>query len=323
MAIVSGTFLTFAAKGLKEELSDVIYNISPETTPLTSMAAKERGSAVLTEWQLDALAAVDTSNKQLEGDDITSFTAVVPTTRVGNYQQISRKDFVISGTEEEVNKAGRRSEIAYQTAKKGSEIRRDMEAIVFENLAGDAGSATVARQTATLGAWLKSNVNIGSGGGNPTYTSGVPGAARTDGTLRAFTETILKDVLQQMWVAGAELKFVFVGPVNKQKVSAFAGIATATYNISGRRPGQSTIVGAADIYESDFGTLEVVPSRFQRERDAYCIDPNFLAISHLRPFRRVPLAKTGDAEKRMMLVEWALKMKNEAAQGLAADLTTT
>jgi hypothetical protein len=321
VTILSNTFLTFDAKGIREELSDAIYNISPEDTPLMSMASKEKAQNTLFEWQTDSLAAA-AANAQLEGDDIGTYSAVDPTARVGNYAQISRKTLIISGTEEAVDKAGRKSELAYQTAKRGVELKRDMEFILFNAQAGVAGNSTTARVTAALNAWVKTNTDVGTGGGDPAYTAGVPAAVRTDGTQRAFTETVLKAVCQALWTAGGELRYLFVGPVNKSKASAFGGVATKNYDLSGK-PRPTAIIGAADVYVSDFGYLSILPHRYQRERDAWFIDPQWIAIKHLRPFRREKMAKTGDAEKRMLLVEWGLKVRQEAGLGLAADLTTT
>ena len=322
MAIITNTFLTFDAKGLREELSDTIYNISPEETILVSMMAKSRVGATLHEWQTDTLAAVDGSNAQVEGDDITTFPVIATTTRVGNYTQISRKLLLIAGTEEAVNKAGRSSEIAYQTAKRGAELKRDIETIVFANAAGVAGNSTTARVSAGLGSTLKTNTDFGATGVDPTWTSGVPTPARTDGTQRAFTETIMKTVIKEIWTSGGELKYLFVGPFNKETASAFAGIATKNYDLSGA-PRPTAIIGAADVYVSDFGFLAILPSRWQRERDGYLLDPDYMSLVHLRPFQRVPLAKTGDADKLMLIVEWSLKIRNEAALGICADLNTS
>lgn len=323
MAIVSNTFTRYDAKGLREQLSNVIYNISPEDTPFVSSAGRESAKQTLFEWQTDSLAAVDTGNAQLEGDDIGTFPAVAASVRVGNYTQISRKLLILSGTLEAVDKAGRKSELAYQLAKRGAELKRDMEAIYFENLGGDAGGSATARQTATLGAWVKSNTDHEGTGADPVYTSGVPGAARTDGATRAFTETILKSVIEAVWTSGGSMKTLFVGPVNKQKVSAFSGVVTRNFDISNASPKPTAIIAAVDVYVSDFGTLKVMPSRFQRERDAWLIDFDYVSIATLRPFQTVQLAKTGDAEKRMLLVEHGLKVKQEAALGLAADLSTS
>jgi hypothetical protein len=321
MTIVANTWLTFDSKGNREDLSDVIYNISPEETPLISMIGKERAKSTLHEWQTDSLASA-AANKQIEGDDV-AFSAVTATVRVGNYMQISNKTFIISGTEEVIDKAGRKSEIAYQTAKRGTELKRDMEFTVFSAQGGAAGNSTTARATASLNAWVKTNdVNISTGGASPTYSSGVPLAARTDGTQVAFTVTMLKDACSAVWSSGGDLKYLFVGPVNKAKASAFTGVATKNWDMSGK-PRPHAIIGSADVYVSDFGTLSILPHRYQRERDAWLLDPAMLSLLHLRPFKRETLAKTGDAEKRMLLVEWGLKVKQEAGLGLVADLTTT
>ena len=320
MAIASNTFLTYSAKGIREDLSNVIYNISPEETPFVSNIGKGTISNTVFDWQTDALAAAG-ANAQLEGDE-TSYDAVAATVRLQNYAQISRKSVIISGTEDKVNKAGRKSELAYQIAKKGSEMKRDIEFSCLNNQAAVAGDSTTARTTASLQAFLKSNTNFdATSGSDPTYTT-IPTDPRTDSSAqRAFTETILKDVIQQVWTEGGTPKMLLVGPVNKQKASAFAGIAGSRFNVDGAKP--STIVAAADIYVSDFGNVSIVPSRFQRERDAFVIDPEYASIDYLRPMQTIEMAKTGDADKRLMLSEWGLRIHTEKAHGAAYDLTTS
>ena len=320
MAIVTNTFTTFDAKGIREDLSNVITNIAPEETPYMSNIGRESVSNSLYEWQTDTLASA-AANKQLEGDDVTSFDAVTATVRLQNYAQISRKTIILSATEETVNKAGRRSELAYQIAKRGSELKRDQEFTMLNGAVAAAGNSTTARGTASLGAFVKTNVDMQTNGANPSYTT-LPNSARTDGNVRTFTETILKNVIQQVWTAGGNPKMLMVGPVNKQRVSGFSGIASSRFNIEGgARP--ATLVGAVDIYVSDFGNIQVVANRFQRERDAWVIDPDMAKMTTLRPYQQVELAKTGDAEKRMLIVEWGHKVLAENAMGLAADLITS
>jgi hypothetical protein len=325
MGIVTGTFTRYGAVGLREQLANVIYDISPMDTPILSGAAKGEAKQTLFEWQTDSLDSATTANAHLEGDDITAFPSVSPTARVGNYTQISRKLLILSGTLEAVDKAGRQSELAYQMAKRGREIKRDMESVILANLGGNAGGTATPRQTATLGAWLKSNVDATNASNNPQYTSGVPGAPRTDAALRTLTETIFKNTIQQVWESGGNVDalFAFPGPVNKQRISLFTGVVTRNFDISNASPRPTAVIAAADVYVTDFGTVRIVPQRFGRERDLYFIDFEYVGINTLRPFNTVKLAKTGDAEKRMLLVEWGLKIKNEAALGLAADLTTT
>jgi len=321
MAIVSNTFLTYSAKGIREDLSNVITNIAPEETPFMSNIGRETVTNTLFEFQTDTLAAA-AANAQLEGDDVGTFDSVVATVRVQNYAQISRKTIVLSATEEVVNKAGRRSELAYQIAKRGSELKRDQEFIMLSNTGAVAGDSTTARKTGSLTAFLKTNIDYDTtNGASPTYTT-LPSAARTDGTVRTFTETILKNVIQKVWTAGGTPKILMVGPVNKQRVSGFSGIASQRYNINGGdKP--ATLVGSVDLYVSDFGQVAVIANRFQRERDGWIIDPEYAKMTVLRPYQQVELAKTGDAEKRMLLIEFGHKVLAENAHGLAADLITS
>ena len=320
MAIVTNTFTTFDAKGIREDLSNIITNIAPEETPYMSNIRKESISNSLFEWQTDTLATA-AANKQLEGDDVTSFDAVTATVRLQNYAQISRKTIVLSATEEVVNKAGRKSELAYQIAKRSSELKRDQEFTMLNGAIAASGSTSVARGTASLQAFIKTNVDMQTNGASPSYTT-LPNSSRTDGNVRTFTETILKNVIQQVWSAGGTPKILMVGPVNKQRVSGFAGIASSRFNIDGgARP--ATIVGAADIYVSDFGNVTVIAQRFQRERDAFVIDPEYAGVVTLRPYQQIELAKTGDADKRMLIVEFGHKVYAENAHGIAADLITS
>lgn len=318
MAIIANTYKTYEAKGQRESLADVIYNISPEEVPFMSNAGRDEADAVFNEWQMDSLGATDTNNAQLEGDDITAFDAVVPTIRVGNYQQISRKTVLVSGTEEKVRKAGRKSELSYQVAKKGAELKRDQETILLSNQAAVAGSAAVARKTGSLLAFIFTNTDKGAAGVDPVYTT-FPNNARTDGTQRPFTEAILKTVAQKVWTAGGKLDTLLVNASQKVAASAFAGIATKTYDMT--EAVTAAIIGAADVYVGDFGTLTIVPDRFMRTRDALFIDWEYVRVNYLRQFFVEKLAKTGDAEKRMLLAEYGLQVKNEAALGIAADLT--
>jgi hypothetical protein len=320
MAIVANTFTRYSAIGIREDLSNVIYNISPEETPFISNIGRESVKNTYFEWQTDALASASAANAALEGDDVSSFAAVVPTARVGNYTQISTKNVVISGTLEAVDKAGRRSELTYQLAKLGSELKRDMEAALLANQASVVGNTTTARRTAGLPAWLTSSTSFGVGGANPTVGS-TPTAARTDGTQRAFTEAQLKTVVQSVWTQGGTPKMLMVGPFNKTAASGFTGIATRFRDVPAGQ--QAQVVGAADVYVSDFGTINIVPNRFQRDRDAFIVDPDYASLAILRPIQQDLLAKTGDAEKRLMLVEYGLKVNTQAAHGGIFDLTTS
>lgn len=316
MAVVNNTQLTYGTVGTREDLTDVIYNITPEETVFISSIGTSKAKQTFHEWQVDELAAPDTSNAHLEGDE-AAVEATDQPTRLGSYVQISRKVLAISGTTEETDKAGRKSEMAYQAAKKGVEIRRDMEAIVLVNQAANAGGTGTARKTGSLLAWLKTNTDHAGDGADPVYTN-IPTGQRTDGTLRDITEDMLKSVIQKQWLAGGKVSKLFVGAGIKQKVSAFTGIAQKTVEVTGRK--QAVIVGAADVYVSDFGNVTVIPNRLQRNRDALLVDDTYISIMYLRRFKTEKLAKTGDSEKRMLIVEWGLKVGNEAAHGGIFDV---
>jgi len=324
MTAPTNTFQTYQAKGIREDLANVIYNISPADTPFVSNAGKESVSNTYYEWQVDSLAATDSTNAAIEGDDPTIQTSN-PTSRVGNYTQISVKTVIVSGTLEAVDKAGRRSELAYQLAKRSKELKRDMEVIATSNQAGNAGSSSSARKTAGFEAWLITNTFRGSGGANPTLsgtTSGYPNAGATDGTQRSFTETLVKSMVKSVYVNSVtQPPILMVGPANKQQASTFAGIAVNRYQITSPKPG--AVIGAADVYVSDFGEISIVPNRFQRERSAFGFNPEYASIVTLRNFQQLELAKTGDSEKRELLVEWGVKIHNEAAHGIVADLNTS
>lgn len=325
MAIATNAFTSFDQIGKREELSNIIYNISPQDTPFMSNASRGTVTNSYFEWQLDSLAAA-AGNAQIDGDDSPSATAVVPTVRLGNYCQISRKIPMVTDRTRVIKTAGRSDELAYQIAKMGAELKRDQEYVLIggAGTAGGqiaaAGSTTTAPNTASLACFIKTNTNKGAGGADPTYTS-TPTGVRTDGTQRNFSETILKDMQKQCFVSGGKPTILMVGPVNKQRTSGFAGIAALTAFTTGNK--EPSIIGAASVYVGDFGTVTVVPNRFQRERDAFLLDPDYMEIAYLRPYRIEELAKSGDAEKRLLIVDYGLKVGTEKAHAIGADLNVT
>lgn len=313
------TYKTYESVGNREDLTDVIYNISPTDTPFMSSVGKTKATAVYHEWQTDSLADASTANAVVEGADASSAT-LAPTTRVGNRTQISQKTIQIAGTLESVDKAGRKSEKAYQLSKASSELKRDMEKILLSNQAAVTGDAVTARKLGSLQAWLNTNAVLGA-----TGVAGSGGTtARTSGTDAAFTEAMLKSAVKSAYEQGGNPSVLMVTPTQKQVVSGFAGIAEQRYQAPSNAP--TTIVGAADVYLSDFGTLSVVPNRFMTADGddngevAFVLDPEYASIAYLRPFATNELAKTGDSEKTQLLVEYTLEVKNEKAHAIIADL---
>lgn len=310
---VANSFKTYDAKANREDLSDAIYNIDPYDTPFITLAGTRNVSNVTYDWQVESLKAVDDSNAQVEGFELTR-SASQPTTRVSNVTQISKRDATVSGSQNAANPAGKRREMAHQMAMRSKELKRDMESILCGTQGRDNGNASTPRKTRALESWLSTNVERDAGGADAVDENSAP----TDGTGRAFTEELLKTSLQSCYTNGAEPTTLLVGPYNKGVVSGFAGRETARQNIEKDRV-QATV----SLYAGDFGTLKVMASRWIRERTAFLLDPNYVRVAYYRRFQQTPLAKIGDAETRMILAEYGLQVDNEAAHGAIADLTTT
>jgi hypothetical protein len=279
------------------------------------MVGRGKATNTLHEWQTDALDAV-AANARVEGDEYT-YTAVTPTVRLNNQTQISSKTVIVAGTQMATNNAGRDSEMAYQLAKHSKALKRDMESALTGKVARAAGNTSTARTLGGFETWPTSNVS--RGGGSPAGSGAGSGAAPVDAaTKRDLTEALLKTVIQSCYTNGGEPSVVMVGPVNKGKVSAFTGRASARQMIDATK-----IQAAADLYSSDFGDFKVIPSRFSREQTAYIIDPEFWKVVYLRDFKQEEVAKTGDAIKRALLVEYTLQASNQASSGVIADCNIT
>ena len=310
MPQIANTFATFSAVGNREALADAIYNIAPEETPFVSSIGKGKAVNTFTEWQTDGLAAA--VNNKVEQGNQAAVAAVTPTKRVGNRTQISEKTFGVTGTQEVVDKAGRKSEVAYQKAKKMVELKRDIEFAAINNGTAIAPSAGVAPQSRGLSGWLTTNNSLGVVGGAPNADLNV---APTDGSPRIFTEAMLKDVAQKCWEQGGDPSMLFVPGALRAAVSAFTGAATKFDKTEDK-----TIYATVEVYVGDFGRYSIVNSRHQRARDVFLVDPNQFELLTLRSMKATPLAKTGDAENYMINTEWTLKSKQEAASGAIRDL---
>ena len=313
-------YQTYQTVGIREDLADIIYSISPTETPFMSGVAKTQATNTSHQWQTDALAAT-AENAAVEGATI-SYGTMSATTKLTNYTQISTKGVQVSGTNDAVTSAGRNNELAYQVAKAAKELKRDMETALLSNVAAAAGNATTARKLGGVQTWISTNVDAGSGG-----SGAGGGAARTDGTQRAFTEDQLKGVLRQCFNEGGNPNMIMVGAFNKQKLSGFTGGSTRFDQAEDRR-----LVTSIDVYESDFGTLQVAPNRFIRDnnataakkgQDALILEMDYWAVSFLRDFTLQTPAQTADADPRFMVAEYTLESRNEKASGLVTDLTTS
>ena len=327
MAQPTGTFSTSDSVGNREELMDMIFNISPEDTPFASLIGRESCKTTHPEWQTDTLATPVTTNAQIEGADYT-YTEKDPTTRVGNYTQISTKDVIVTKTQEVTDKAGRKSEVAFQLAKAGKELRKDMEASLLANNASVAGNDTTARELGGFAAWLTTNADRGGSGADGGFNSGTGIVdAATNGTQRAFSKAILDGLLEDVYEAGGDARHLILSPYLKGVFVTFmsdTNVASFRYAASGS--GKNTIVATADIYEGAHGKVTVMPNRVMSAvgaslaRNAFLVDRNMAKLKVLRPIKTEKPAQTGDSIKRVLITEYTLCVKNEAAHGVAADL---
>jgi len=319
MAVNANTNETYDVSTIREDLQDALISISPTDTPFMTAAGRRNIDNTFFEWGVVSLAATDGSNRVVEGEASPGNDAPTNAVRQGNYAQISDKVVEVSDTANAVNGAGDAQTLAKQIAYKLKEMKRDMESMLLDNVAGSAGSSGTARQTAGLPAWLRTNADRGATGADPTTsgsgTSGYPDAAATDGTQRELTETLLKSVIASCWDEGAEPSIVMVGSLAKQKISTFSGNATRF-----KEAEDSKLNAAIDVYVSDFGELQVVPNRFQRARDVFILDPSYARIGYLKNTTQTELARTGHSERRLISAEYGLQIDNEAAHGVIADI---
>jgi len=320
MAVNANTNETYDVSTIKEDLQDALISISPTDTPVMSAIGRKNVDNTYFEWGVVDLAAASDSNRVVEGESAPANDAPTNAVRQGNYTQISDKVVEVSDTNNAVNGAGNAQTVAKQVAYKLKELKRDMEKMLCDNVAASAGSSGTARASAGLPAFLRTNADRGTGGADGTTSgsgdSGYVNAAATDGTQRAITETLLKGVIADCWDAGAEPSVVICGSSQKQAISAFTGNATRY-----KEAEDSKLNAAIDVYISDFGELQIVPSRFSRSRDVLVLDPNYARVAYLAPTSQKPLARTGHAERRLISVEWGVQVDNEAAHGVIADIS--
>ena len=316
MAQPSNTFDSYDAVGIREDLSDIITNISPEETPFHTKSRKINASNTLVEWQTDSLRA-STTNAHIEGDATTA-NAMTATSRLNNRTQIFKNAVVVPDTDEGLDKAGRAREIAYQTLKIAKEQKLDIEKALFDNNAKVAGNSSTARELAGAPVWLTSNItNTGSGGANAT---GDGTDARTDGTQTAFTQADFDSCMQSIWENGGNPDTVYLSAFQMNVALSFTGNNNQRSQV---QAGDETIVKSLAVYITPWGSIEFLPSRQNRSRDVLIFQDDMWEIATLRPTKNVALAKTGDNTTRQATTELTLCAKSEAANGMVADCSTS
>ena len=320
----SETFDAYDAKGVREDLQDKIYMVSPEATPVLSAGRRFKATQKAHEWQMDTLATPNKDNAVIEGDERTG-TAIVSTTRIGNYTQLFDKVAVVSSTLEKSQKAGRTSEMKYQVAKRFKELKRDLEAALISKNVAVAGDGSTARKASGLGAMIRTTALHNGAGATPVASNGFYTTALTAGTNRTFQETLLKTAMQSIYTNSGEMPtMVSMTPAHKSLFSAFTGIASSRMNMDVKRGKQAVILGGADVYLSDFGELTIVPNYVQATSATdvdYILNPETYGVAYLQDFQSSPLAKTGHTEKELVLVEATVVVTAESAYGKIDNLT--
>jgi hypothetical protein len=307
---------------LREDLSDIIYDITPMDTVCFSRFARGTAKSTTHEWLTDALTAASATNAFIEGDAYSAQSRALPS-RLKNYTQISRKEFAVTGTAQKVDNAGMRELMAYHTARAGKEIKRDIEAAILGNNPASAGTSTSPRVSGGVANWIYSANHIKMSGQTVWSTTApvsgfatatIPGASTT-----AFTETELKNMLSQAWSCGGEVDTILVNATVYNTISAFTGLATRFRDVGSKQ--QAQIIGAADVYVSAFGSHNIQLSRYIMSATAFALDMSTWAIDYLRPFQTVDIAKISDEERRMLLCEWTLRantpLANTKVHGIA------
>jgi len=315
MAQPSNTLSSYDINGIREDLSDKIYDISPEETPFYSSCAKVKATNTFHEWQTDALRA-SADNAHIEGDDTVAEARGV-TTRLGNYTQIFKNAVSIPGSDDGLNKAGRGKEMAYQVLKVAKEQKLDIEKALFANQARSSGSDGAARRLAGAPAWLTTNITNNADGADPT---GDGTDARTDGTQSAFSQADFDSMMQSAWEAGGQPDTVYLSAYQMNIGLGFTGNNNQRSNITAE---SEKVIKHMAVYVTPWGTVKFVPTRENRGRDVFVMQKDMWAVGVLRPTRNTELAKTGDNDKRQVITELTLICKNEKASGMVVDCSTS
>jgi hypothetical protein len=320
--VLSSKAYDLAGGALREDLSDIIYDISPMDTVCFSRFSRGTAKSTTHEWLTDSLTAASSTNAFIEGDAYSAQSRALPS-RLKNYTQISRKEFAVTGTAQKVDNAGMRELMAYHTARAGKEIKRDIESAILGNNPASAGTSTSPRVSGGIANWIYSANHIKMSGQTVWSTTApvsgfatatIPGASTT-----AFTETELKAMLSQAWSCGGEVDTILVNATVYNTISAFTGLATRFRDVGSKQ--QAQIIGAADVYVSAFGSHNIQLSRYIMSATAFALDMSTWAIDYLRPFQTVDIAKISDEERRMLLCEWTLRantpLANTKVHGIA------
>jgi hypothetical protein len=290
--------LTYDAIGNREDLSDLITNISPIDTPFLSRFGKTKATATLHEWLTDTLAS-PAKNAKIEGVDY-SFTKRAARTRLSNYTQIFSTPVEVSDTQRAVNTAGLEDEFAYQLAKAMKEHARDIEKSLVEGT-GNSGASGTARELKGVMSWIATTNITGTGTGT-----------------EYLTEAMFNLGLQKIWEQGGNPDYAYANGFQKRKISDFT--AGNTRNVDSD---EKEVVKGVDVYDSDFGRIKIVPHRWLTSSEVAILENEMWKVSTLRPTMKVDIAKIGSSTRAVVETELTLESRNEKASGKITGLKTS
>ena len=298
--------MSIGVGGLREDLLDIIVNISPTETPMLSGFKKSKANGTVHEWVTDTLGTA-TNTTVVEGADFSDPT-LTARTRHSNYCQINREGFQVSDTLDAVDKVGiKGGEYEYQLAKALKNIARGMEVAIVkgESAAGDATTARGSR-----------GISDSTTGG--TGTGWVTTNTATMGGSTSITEVVYNNTLQECFIQGGNPDTTYAHGWNKRKISGFTAGSTKNIESFAKK-----LVASVDVYESDFGLQRIILDRYMPVKAISILQKDMWSVAMLRPVKHTPLAKVGSARRGMVEAEWTLVSYNEAASGTVFNTATS
>jgi len=307
---------TYSSSRVREQLMDKIWNVSVSECPTLALVGKETVDGPFVEWLTDAFRA-GASNKVEQGNTAAP-TVRANQSRFSNRTQISEDVFAITGTQQGAEKAGGKDDVAYQETKSMMEVKKDVEFGFLQNTTAIAAASGTAPQSRGLLGFIATNTSIGGGvGANP---NALTNTAPVDGTQRTFTDTLLRDVLKLMFDNGApDMGDNLYALIPSAQRTAFDGFLAGQTRFD--KAEDKTLTATLEVYIGPFGRVKAVNARHMRAREVFIINPSYVKLGTFRKMTATPLAKRGDADERMVNVEWTCIVNNERAHGAIRDLT--
>ena len=313
MAQATNSFATFNSTRGRELILDKIYNVSVKDTPFASMLDREEIDSVLPRWHTDNFAAA-ASNKVEQGN-IPTIAASTATVEYSNRTQILEKTGAITRTENKHRKVKPTSDYDYEVTKRMVELKKDVEFAILQNTTAIPASAGVAPQTRGMLGWVATNTSKGVGGADPNPLTNT---AQTDGTQRAFTETLFKDVIKLMYDNGAEIDDCYALIPSSQRTT-FDGFLAGQTRFD--KSEDKTLTAVLEVYIGPFGRIKALNGRQMRQREVFIVNPDYVKLGEYDKMKDKKLADRGDAIEFMVNTEVALIVSNEKAHGAVRDLT--